>query len=255
MGFFSDIFGGGADSADFPIGANFSTSTPGYSLSSSGSIDEDLGTNVSTTLTPLDTPERSAFLERFPRMLTDIDALRDELTPGYSKLRNSRIEAINTAERQAIGTLRQNAQRRKILGSQFVEDAVARIDLEAGKARGDAEAQSFLEEVDATLKVIDFEFGQINTALQRDIQELSLSTGMSQVVAQILQSNAAMAKNIEIANAQGAGNFLGQILGTTLGAAGAGIGANIAESVAPSSQSRLNEALIQKILGQAGAGG
>lgn len=248
MGFFSDIFGGDVDTPSFPISANFSTSTPGYSLSTSGFINEDMGTNVTSSLTPLDTAERSAFNERFPRMLTDIDALRDELTPGYSQIRKSRLEAIDTAAKTAVGTLRQNAQRRKILGSQFVDDALARIDLEAGKARGDAEAQSFLEEVDATLKLIDFEFNQINTALQRDIQELTLSTGMSQIVSSILQNNAAMAKNIEIANAQGSGNFLGQILGTVAGGAAAGLGANLAESWVPSSSTKLNEALTQKLL-------
>lgn len=251
MGFFSDLFGGGdVDTPNFPITANFNSSSPGYSFSTSGSINEDLTTDVTSKLTPTGNAQQSAFSDRFPRMLTDIDALRSELTPGFSKLRKSRIDQIDTAARQAIGTLRQNAQRRKILGSQFVEDQLARFDLEAGKARGDAEAQSFLEEVDATLKVIDFEFGQINTALQRDIQEAQLTTGMSQIVAQILQTNAAMAKNIEIANAQGQGNFLGQILGTVLGGAAAGVGANIGESIAPSSTSRLNDALTSKLLGQ-----
>jgi len=224
-----------SDSGDgFPISANLVAETDAFGLTGSGSIGDGLSPNVTTRLRKKGSAPQGAFGDRFPRLLSDVDAIRGQVRPGFSSIRKARIDEVNTARDRAIGSLRSNAARRKILGSQFAVDAEARAELEGGKLRGEAEAQSFLEEVDTNLKLLDFEFGQINTALQRELQELQLSASFSTAVANLLNSNAQTAKSIQLAESQGTGQFFGTLLGTAFGPSLEAAGSAATKKIFPS---------------------
>lgn len=77
-------------------------------------------------------------------------AIRDRIAPGMSELRRVRLQEIEDARNRAVGNLRENMQQRRVLGSSFGQDALARAELEFGGAKERAAAESTLAEIEAT---------------------------------------------------------------------------------------------------------
>ncbi|MEK9751633.1 MAG: hypothetical protein VW338_00255 [Rhodospirillaceae bacterium] len=204
--------------------------TPGYTVDARGGM----------TRTG---PANEAFNTRFPRMLDDFDSLRGQLAPGFGALTESRVGAVRDAGAAGISNLRGDLARRKILGSSFASDALSRAELEVGKAVGEAKAQSFLEELEATSKILAQEYSTIIQAMQVNLQELGVS---SQSVA-ALNNLALEAQNIYAQELAGQGNLFGTLTGLGLSAFGQG-GAFGAEDP--------TTALLRELLaGGAGGGG
>lgn len=195
--------------------SSYRIQAPGLRLVSSNE-----GGTYQTKLIRTGSPEQTAYDERFPRLLTDIDKLRGTIKPGYSGLRDARLGEVENARSRAIGDLRDSLARRRVLGSSFGDAQQAQVEREFGQAREQAQAQSFLEELDANMKLIDLESNQIFSGLQRDMAELGIAanfgTQMSDLVARNAQFQQQLAAQEAAAASEGIGSLLGLGLGTAL---------------------------------------
>lgn len=80
--------------------------------------------------------------------------IQNRLRPGFGALTEARVRAIQDARGKAIGNLRENLGRRRVLGSSFAEAAQAQAEREFGQAEAEARATSTLQELDATSQLI-----------------------------------------------------------------------------------------------------
>ena len=209
------LFGGSKGGGAATI-SSFSASTPAYSLS--GSVDA-AGNSLGGTLTRLGSAPQNAFDSRFPRLMGDLDTLRGTLTPGFSQLREVAGNEVSKARTQGIGNLRESLARRRVLGSSFGEDALARAEAEFGDLAARTQTASFLAELDANMKVLGFEFEQIGQALQREFQEIGLAAGFTTQIGQLVSNNQNFAQRLAADEAASRAKFLGTIAGLGVGVA------------------------------------
>lgn len=228
MGFF-DFFGSDPD----PLSAGVTTSTPAFKLSGSATSDAGLGTNSSVDLTRLGSPAQKAFDARFGRSLADFDVLRKSLTPGFSQLRKARVEGTRNEGRKIIGRLKEDARKRRVLGSDFFNNAVTRAELAVQEAVNKEQGESFLQELEGNMKLIQAEFAQIGAQLDREMEELKISSGLASQLQQLVSDNMISAQETAAAEAAGAGRFFGTALGTIGGGFATRAGENLAEGFFP----------------------
>jgi len=62
----------------------------------------------------------------------EIGELKSLVAPGFGRLTESGVQAIQDQRRQAVSNLRENLGRRRVLGSSFGADALARTEAEFG---------------------------------------------------------------------------------------------------------------------------
>ncbi len=210
----SGLFGGGS-SGNFGINPPnaLQAKTPGLNLQTNQPRPGVFVTN----LTKRGSDAQTAQAERFPRILGDTDALRETLTPGFSDLREASTRAIGNARNKAIGNLRQTLTQRRVSGSSFGEQALASVERDFAEAEAESQAQSFLAELDANMKVLAFETAQVNDALNRELTELGIATGQTAQLAQLnTQSSQALAQ-LKAQEASSRGSGIGSLLGTAAG--------------------------------------
>lgn len=94
-----------------------------------------------------------------------------KLDAGYGDITKARVQAIQDAGRASGSDLRSNLARRRVTGSSFGNDAIARNQAEFAKQESDARARSYLEELDAKMAAID-------TKLKYDTQGIDAVKGM-----------------------------------------------------------------------------
>lgn len=209
------LFGGGGGAPRLTVPAANRAHTPGFSLRSS--FDATTGKS-DTYLTRLGSPAQSAFSDRFPRILGDIDTVRGTIAPGFSLIRKARADAVENARRRSLGNLRDNLTRRRIAGSSFAGDALARAEAEFAQAGAQQQAQAFLDEFNANVQVLNQESATIADALNRELQELGIASGMAQnFLSQFLQQDRAQAALTAQAQAN-EGALGGSLLGLGLSA-------------------------------------
>lgn len=144
----------------------------------SGALDGS-GTFAATTLAP-----------RLNRSLSDIDALRAGLQPGFGKVTEARRAAVETARQKAVGDLRDTLGRRRVEGSSFANASLAQADAEFAKAAADADAKSYLEELAATSDLIDRENKYLYQEAARGLEELGLAARFQREFADIFARDA-----------------------------------------------------------------
>jgi len=213
----SKIFGGRKRPQGPPLIKNISASTDAFRLAGGQS-----GDTFSTTLTALGTPVQSAFATRFPRQLSNLDTLRRILTPGFSDLRRQRLTALRDKERVAIGNLAENLARRRVLGSSFAQDALARAEAEFGRQESAVQGESFLAELATNLELIDREAKLIADSLNREISQLGVAAQSALGFSQVVANNARFQQERAAKEAAARGSLFGNLLGLGLGAFGAG---------------------------------
>lgn len=140
--------------------------------------------------------------------------LRDQLQPGFSNLRDVRLRGLEDVQRRTIGNLKENLQRRRVLGSSFGADALSRAEAEFGRERSKIEGQTFLEELDLTNQLIGQEFELRRSGVERFINELNLQADIGQKLAADastqLGANARLKEEILASQAGAGGKFVGQ---------------------------------------------
>jgi len=164
----------------------------------------------------------------FGTQADQIGALRPLVAPGISGLRSSRLGEVENARLNAIGNLRENLGRRRVLGSSFAQDANTRAEAEFAQQAERVQAESFLQELEMTQTLMQQEFtarrGQFQTGLDELNLEANLAAGLAGKATDALQKNSQVEALLTAQSQQGAGKFFGQIAQPIGAAVGKGIG-------------------------------
>ena len=128
-------------------------------------------------------PARSSIVSRLSQTFGDqedvLRGLRDRVAPGVSDLRASRLQAVEDARNRSIGNLRENLQRRRVLGSSFGADAIGRQEAEFAREAERVEAESFLQELDLTQQLLAQETQARANSFNVRLNELNLQTDLA----------------------------------------------------------------------------
>lgn len=154
--------------------------------------------------------------------------LRKSVAPGMSDLRTSRLGEIENARTSAIGNLRENLARRRVLGSSFGQDAITRAESEFAGQRDRVAAESFLQELELSNQLIDQEFTAARQVFQTSLDELNLEADVAVKLGakatETLGANARALAELNAKEAAGAGKFFGQTFQPVADAFGKGVG-------------------------------
>jgi len=175
--------------------------------------------------------ERSGFVDEisrtFPEQASNIRNLRMSVAPGASELRRVRLQQIEDARRSAVGNLRENLDRRRVLGSSFGQDAVTRAEAEFAAVKERSEAETFLQELELTNSLINQEFevsrGQFTTKLDELNLQAEIATKLSTQASSQLGELAKMKAEIAYKESAGAGQFVGELIKPIGNAIGSGV--------------------------------
>lgn len=165
---------------------------------------------------------------------SDFRSLAAKVTPGMSELTNSRLDQVETSRRRSVGNLRENLQRRRVLGSSFGQDAIARAEREFSQEADRVKAESFLQELDMQTQLLAKANAVAIEGSNAVISQLNFESGMAAQMSS--QISGIFAQNTQL-NAQ---------LTAEMFAARAGLLANV-------QQSGLN--MVESGFGQMAAGG
>lgn len=181
-----------------------SITTPGYNIGSNGTLTRTgMGADYDTNIQGI---------------LGELNGLQGDVMPGYGALTDARVQAAQDAGTSSLSNLRGDLARRKILGSSFANDSIQRAELETGKQVGQARAQSFLEELDASMKIITQKFAVIGDAMKTNLSEL----GASSAAVASLNNMSLQAQQIYQQMLAGAGQLAGTVVGAGVSQFGAG---------------------------------
>jgi len=148
-----------------------------------------------------------------------------QLRPGFGALTEARVGAVQRARQARLSDLRGEAIRRRIAGSSFAQNLQTQAEAEFGAQEAEVRAQSFLEELQATLSIIDQASQASIASAQAAINAMQFqaeigtqfATRAATNSAQIAQTTAQIAAENAQANAAGFGAF-GAQLGTDIAA-------------------------------------
>lgn len=151
----------------------------------------------------------------FGAQADQIAGLRPMIAPGMSDLRASKLSEIENARMSAIGNLRENLGRRRVLGSSFAQDANTRAEVEFAQQKERVQAETFLQELEATNNLMQQEFtarrGQFQTNLDELNLEANIAAGLAGKATDVLGKNAQTEALLAAQAQQGAGKFFGQL--------------------------------------------
>lgn len=207
-GLMSGLFGGGGESggtSNFaPIGVK------------AGGLTSDFdGKNIWVNASGERTGAVKSVADTFGKQADALASLMPRVAPGISDLRRSRLGAIENARLSAVGTLRDNLARRRVLGSSFGQDAITRAEAEFSQQTQAAEAESFLQEMEMTNNLMQQEFtarrGQFQTFLDEMNLEANMAVGLAGKATDVLGKNAQVESLLNAQSQAGAGKFFGKL--------------------------------------------
>lgn len=235
MGEITDIFNPTGPVKDFKA-SNFNTAGLSSEVDKRGNVTLNRSAELNNTLSSLS----NVFLNQ----ANDLSGLRGQVTPGLSRLtteavsalnarRGSITDQLNNVRRKTIGDLRDNLSRRRIAGSSFAADAVARneaeflqqqkdIESHFGTLEADFKQKAFLQEVDISNRLIQEEAqarqNQFQTYLNQYNFEANLAAQLSSTNSQLNAANAQVLSQLNVDLLKAAGKGAGSLIPT----AGAG---------------------------------
>lgn len=179
-----------------------------------GGLTGFLGDNNSKAIVRA-SPERLGLVaelaSRFGQRAGELGRLRDLVSPGFGKITESRVKAVERARQRSISDLRGNLSRRRVTGSSFGADTLARAEREFSQAEADVRARSFLEELDASTRLLELQSNAHLAQVQTFINELNLEADialrLSNQFTQAITANNQLLAELAVANASGIGAF------------------------------------------------
>lgn len=139
--------------------------------------------------------------------------LRKTVAPGFGRISQLRTEAVRDNRRRAVGDLREELRKRRVLGGSFGQTQIAQTEAEFAKLESQEQAQAYLDELGASSALLEQEFGSTIQAAQVELDQLniesSLAANMSSMATQVMQANATARAEMLSAQAEGAGKLLG----------------------------------------------
>lgn len=164
---------------------------------------------------------------QFGNQADALGGLRARLAPGMSDLRTARLAEVENARTNAIGNLRENMARRRVLGSSFGQDALTRAEAEFGQQKDRVAAESLLQEIEGTQQLINQEFEARRGQFQTGLQELNLQADIASKLAAgataQMGANARLEAELRSKEAAGAGKFFGQTFAPVAREIGSGV--------------------------------
>lgn len=169
--------------------------------------------------------------------------------PGFGRLTDARVLAIDNARQRESSNLRDSLNQRRVLGSSFADNALNRQALEFAQEEESARAESFLQEMDMTRQFVleraQLEEAQVNNVTNAAVQAAASEAKAAGVqldelnaLAGIASNAASQATQVSMFNSQldmqaaqmnaKAASGEGGFLGTLAGIAGGAIGGSIA---------------------------
>jgi len=153
------------------------------------------------------------FESLYDRAIGDTEQLIGQVEPGVGGLTESRLEQIEDSRQRAVGNLRENMNRRRLLGSSFASDALTRRNMEFARQKEQAQAESFLKEMDLTNRLQQQRLAQEEAAankavenfvqgIQADVQGTQVELGEMDQLANFAQSTAKTVNNMRRFNTQ-----------------------------------------------------
>lgn len=125
-----------------------------------------------------------------------IERFLPQIGVGTSEARKAAISAINNRRSSAIGNLKDNLARRRVLGSGFAQDALARAELEFAQEEARIAAESTLREQAATMAAMEQTYNLRRSQNQVYLDELNLEANLAATLAK--QSTEALAANARV---------------------------------------------------------
>ena len=105
--------------------------------------------------------------------------LRQQFAPGFSALRQSQLAAFNNNRTQGLGNLRDNLAQRRVLGSSFAQDSLARADQEYNQQQSEMLTKTYLTELGAQQQLIQQQYTAARGAFQTGLDEMNLEAGIA----------------------------------------------------------------------------
>jgi len=171
----------------------------------------------------------------FGQQANALGQLASTVTPGFSALRSAQMSTLNNQRTAALGNLRQNLASRRVLGSSFAQDSLARADQDYQQTAANVQAQTYLQELQSSQQLIQQQYtaarGEFQTSIDEMNLEANLASSLTQKASSSLESAAQTQADLDAKAAAGTGSFfggLGSQIGTGLGKiAGSNSGASM----------------------------
>lgn len=106
--------------------------------------------------------------------IKSLDLARGQVTPGFGALTKARLAEIESGRTRTVGNLSENLAQRRVLGSSFGQDAIARAQAEYDKQAGEARAKSVLEEFALTQELNQRKYQRARNVYETALGELNL---------------------------------------------------------------------------------
>lgn len=166
--------------------------------------------------------------DTFGQLAGELGGQRARVAPGISELRASRLGEVENARTAAIGNLRENLARRRVLGSSFGQDALTRAESEFAGQKERVAAESFLQEFELTNQLINQQFNAQRQQFQVGLDQLNLEADIATKLAagatKTMGDNAQFLAALNAKEASEAGKFFGQTFAPVGKAIGEGVG-------------------------------
>lgn len=200
-------------SSSNPVGDLSSFRPAGFS---GGGLTAGVGRDGNIDVTA--SPERLGYVgsvaDLFRNQGIELGGLRDKVAPGVSDFRAQRLAEVENARTSAIGNLRDNLARRRILGSSFGQDTLTRAENEFGMAKDKVAAESFLQELEMTNNLIQQQYSAQRSEFQTKLDELNFEAGIAAKLtgdaSSQLGANARLLASLNAKEAEGRGRLFGQ---------------------------------------------
>lgn len=162
------------------------------------------------------------------QIVQNLQQQRNRVAPGFGELTRTRVNAIRDNRDRVVGNLRDNLARRRISGSRFASDDIARTEREFARQEDLIRAESFLQELDATVRLVTQEGTLRLNNLEQWLNDLkipseaalALSSSGQAALSSASQLNARLAAEAQA----GRGAFFGDAIDSIGGAVERGIG-------------------------------
>lgn len=146
------------------------------------------------TTSPLRTQLLQKQSDSFGKQAQGFKDLLPKFEGGIGSLTNAALSSLENSRRRSIGNLRENLQRRRVLGSSFAQDALARANAEFGQKSAEVKAAGLLQEAEAKMKLLtqihQTERNQSQVFIDNMNLEAELGTQITSGVTSALAQNA-----------------------------------------------------------------
>lgn len=220
MSFLSNLFGGAPQINYQPAGFSAGGLSGGmsggkYNIGESPGLQSQVG-NVAST---------------FGQAAGAFGKLGATVQPGFSQFRQAGLAQLAGQQSATTSNLRDALARRRVLGSSFGQDVLARSDAEFAQQKAQFEAQSYLQELDASNRLTQEQYqasvSQFKTYLDQSNLEAGIAAQLTASANQTMAQVATAQAQLDAQNAAGIGKLVGTV--AAIGAApftgGASLGA------------------------------